>query len=156
MKKAHYVLIPFFYMLVALSGRLFTAGGVAEWYPDLAKPAYTPPGSLIGAVWTVIYILTAIAFVVYVNKARDSKAFPFVAGLFVLNGVINASWSYVFFVMRSLGLAAVDAALIWLTVLSLAVLAWPRSRASSVLLIPYLAWTTFATFLSYRIYQLNP
>ncbi|MGD2080805.1 MAG: tryptophan-rich sensory protein [Nitrospirota bacterium] len=155
MRKAHYVLIPFFYMLVALSGRLFTASGSAQWYQNLEKPAYTPPGSIIGGVWTAIYILTAFAFITYVNRARGSRALPLAAALFVLNGVINASWSYVFFVMRSPGLALADAALLWLTVLALAVLVWPRSKESSVLLVPYLAWTAFATLLSYRIFELN-
>jgi benzodiazapine receptor len=154
-KKAHYVLIPFFYMLVALSGKLLTAGGSAQWYQGLQKPAYTPPGSIIGAVWTAIYILTAFAFITYVNRARDSRALPLVAGLFLLNGVINASWSYVFFVMRSPGLAVAVAALILLTVFALAVLVWPRAKESSVLLAPYLAWTAFATLLTYRIYEMN-
>ncbi len=155
MRRAHFILIPLFYLLVALSGRLFTAEGVSSWYPSLDKPPYTPPGSVIGAVWTVIYILTAFSFIIYVNRARGDRRFPLVAGLFILNGAVNALWSYIFFAAHNLALAAADAAFIWLTVLALVVLSWPRSRASSLLLLPYLAWTAFATFLSYRIFVLN-
>lgn len=155
MRRAHYILIPLFYFLVAFSGRLFTAEGVTSWYPALEKPPYTPPGPLIGAVWTVIYILTALSFVLFVNRARGERNFRLIAGLFVLNGIMNAAWSYIFFTMHGLALAVADSALIWLTVLLLMALLWPRSRASSLLLVPYLAWTAFATFLSYRIFVMN-
>ncbi len=155
-RYAHYMLIPAFYMLIAVSGRLFTFEGVAEWYPTLVKPAYTPPGSFIGAMWTVIYILTALSFIIYINRSREARLSPWtVAGVFVINGIFNAAWSYIFFTRHMVGLAAVDAAVIWVTVLIIIILAWPRSRASSLLLIPYLLWTAFATFLNYRIYVLN-
>jgi tryptophan-rich sensory protein len=155
MRRAHYILIPLFYFLVAFSGRLFTAEGVSSWYPTLAKPPYTPPGSLIGVVWTAIYILIALSFILFVNRARGERLFPLVSGLFIMNGLVNAAWSYIFFTMHNLALAVADAALILLTVLALVVLSWTHSKASSLLLLPYLAWTSFATFLSYRIFVLN-
>jgi tryptophan-rich sensory protein len=155
-RNAHYILVPALYILIAVSGRLFTSEGVEAWYPTLVKPPYTPPGSFIGAMWTAIYVLTAISFILYINRARGVRrsAWP-VAVVFIINGIFNAAWSYIFFTRHMIGLALADAIVIWVTVLILMVLAWPRSRASSLLLIPYLAWTAFATFLNYRIYILN-
>jgi tryptophan-rich sensory protein len=155
MRRIHYILVPLFYAAVALSGRAFTSEGVAFWYPALIKPSFTPPGWLIGAVWTTIYILTALAFIVYVNCAREAPSFRLTAGLFVLNGVINALWSYVFFARHMLGLAVLGAACIFLTVAAIMALAWPKSKAAALLLLPYVLWTGFATFLSYMIYRLN-
>jgi tryptophan-rich sensory protein len=155
-RYSHYILIPALYMLIAASGRLFNAESVELWYPTLLKPAYTPPGSFIGAMWTVIYILTALSFILYINRSRRAQESPWpVAGAYLINGFFNAAWSYIFFSRKMIGLATADALLIWVTVLIMMVLAWPRSRASSLLLIPYLAWTAFATFLNYRIYILN-
>jgi benzodiazapine receptor len=154
-RNAHYILIPLFYIMVAAAGRLFTAEGVSEWYPTLVKPGYTPPGSFIGAMWSVIYVLTGLSFILYINASRGGRPPWPAAGVYVLNGIINAAWSYIFFTRHMVGLAVADALLIWLTVLLIMVLAWPRSRASGLLLIPYLVWTAFATFLNYEIYRLN-
>jgi len=152
---AHYILVPLFYLAVALTGRLFTAQGVATWYPTLIKPSYTPPGSFIGAAWTVIYILTAASLILYINRARGDGSVSRTVGVFVLNGIFNAAWSYIFFTRHMVGLAVADAAVIGLSVLVMMVLVWRRSIASSLLLLPYLAWTAFATFLNYEIYGLN-
>lgn len=151
----HYILIPLFYAGVALAGRTFTARGVSEWYPALVKPSFTPPGPLIGAIWTAIYIFTALAFIIYINRVRESTPVWPVAGLFVLNGVMNALWSYIFFTKHMLGLAVADAACIFLSVGIIMVLAWPKAKATSLLLLPYLLWTGFAAYLAYEIYKLN-
>jgi tryptophan-rich sensory protein len=154
-KKAYYILIPLFYVGIAFVGRIFTDEGVTSWYPYILKPSFTPPGSIIGTMWTVIYILTAISFLIFVKRAGGSKVFIPVVGLFVLNGFFNASWSYIFFTKHMLGSAVIDALLIWITVLILMLLTWPIARLSSILLIPYFLWTSFATFLTYDIYKLN-
>jgi benzodiazapine receptor len=151
----HYVLIPAFYAGVALAGRAFTAEGLTDWYPTLVKPSFTPPGSVIGIIWTLIYVLTALAFIIYVNRPRGNATVWPVAGLFIFNGVINALWSYIFFAMHMVGLAVADAALIFLSAGVIMVLSWPRAKVASLLLLPYVLWTSFATCLTYAIYELN-
>jgi tryptophan-rich sensory protein len=138
-----------------MSGSFFTSQGVSSWYPTIIKPSYTPPGSFIGIMWTVIYILSVISLIVFVNKGRGKGILWLVIGIYVLNGIINASWSYIFFVKHDLGLAVISAFLIWLTVAMLMASIWSISRTASFLLFPYLGWVSFATYLTFVIYRMN-
>jgi tryptophan-rich sensory protein len=138
-----------------IAGRMFTAEGLTEWYPAIIKPSYTPPGSLIGVVWTIIYILSAISLILFVNRGREVHKFWLIIGFFILNGIMNAAWSYLFFTKHLVGFAVIDAVLIGITVGLIMVLVWPYSKASALLLLPYLCWVSFASYLTYDIYTLN-
>jgi len=148
-----YVFSPLFYLSVALSGSLFTSTG--EWYKNLIKPSYTPPGSVIGTVWTVIYILTAISLIIFINNAKNTKRFRLVISLYIVNGIVNAAWSYIFFTKHLLGPAVIDAGLIWITLLFMILFVWSVSRPAGILLVPYIGWVSFATYLTYVIYRMN-
>jgi tryptophan-rich sensory protein len=137
------------------AGRMFTVRGVSEWYLTVIKPSFTPPGSFIGIMWTLIYILTAISLILFINQGRNSEKFWLIIGVFVLNGIINALWSYLFFTKHLIGLAAIDAGFIAVTVGLMMVLVWPYSKFSSLLLLPYLIWVSFATYLNFTIYRMN-
>jgi len=150
-----YFFPPLFYLCVALAGKAFTSQGIDPWYQTITKPPYTPPGSVIGIVWTLIYILTAISLITFVIKAGNTKIFLPLTALYLINGIINAAWSYIFFTKHLLGLAVLDAGLIWITVLLMIVSAWRYSKAASILLIPYLGWVSFAAYLTYVIYRMN-
>ena len=154
-QHVHYILAVLFYLAVAQIGGSFTADGVRSWYPTIAKPGYTPPGFVIGIVWTGIYILAAASLIMFTDAARGKHAFWPIIVLYALNGIINAAWSYVFFAQHALGPAVLHAGLIGVSVAAIMRAVWPYSRAASLLLLPYLAWVTFATFLSYQIYRLN-
>lgn len=154
-RHIHYILSPVFYFGVAASGRFFTSRGVSTWYPSLQKPWFTPPGALIGAVWTTMYILSAVSLILFVNRARGKPFFSLTILLYVVNGFVNALWSYIFFTKHLLGLAVVDAVLIAVTVALIMILVFPRSKASALLLLPYLVWVTFASYLTYAIARLN-
>lgn len=153
--KAHYVLVPLFYLGVLTAGRAFTAQGLGPWYDSLVKPPYTPGGGLIAAAWTVIYGLTAISLVLFINRSRGSRALLPVAALYVFNGAINALWSHVFFARHALGPAAAVAGAIALTVALMMAAAWRYSRTAGLMLLPYLLWSSFACYLTYDIYTLN-
>jgi tryptophan-rich sensory protein len=156
MKKAiPYIVSPLFYLAVAYAGRLFTAKGVTTWYPAIEKPSFTPPGSLIGLVWTTIFILTAISLILYIRSGKGKALFRGTIFLYVFNGILNAAWSYFFFTKHFIGIAVLDALLIALTVGLMMVLSWRYSKASSILLLPYLLWVSFATYLTFTIYTLN-
>ena len=150
-----YFLSPLFYICVSLIGSAFTSQGIDPWYQTIAKPSYTPPGSIIGLVWTVIYILAAISLIIYVKNAKYTKRFRLIITLYIVNGIVNAAWSYIFFTKHLLGLAVLDAGLIWITVLFIIMLAWHHSKMACMILFPYLGWVSFATYLTYVIYTLN-
>lgn len=154
-KLLAYLLPPVFYLLVALAGRQFTSAGIAGWYPSLQRPSFTPPGSIIGIVWTLIYILSAASLIQVFRTAYRKPYFSLIIGLYILNGIINAAWSYVFFLRHLLMYAVIDAVLIAFTVLIMILSAWQYSKLSAFLLVPYFLWASFATFLSYAIFKLN-
>lgn len=154
MSKANYILIPLVVVVVALLGNWFTGGGM-EWYETLSLPSFTPPGYAIGIVWTAIFILGAVSALLFWNKAGRAKYFYGVASLFILNAVLNALWSYLFFVRHLLGLAVVEMGLLNLTTLLLMVLIKKRSKAAAWLLLPYFLWVSFATYLAYQVWMLN-
>jgi tryptophan-rich sensory protein len=151
----HYLISPLFYLGVMISGRMFTAEGLTEWYPSIIKPSYTPPGSVIGIVWTIIYILSAISLILFIDRGREARKFRLIVGYFILNGILNAVWSYLFFTKHLIGPAVIDAFLILVTVGLIMILVWPYSKVSSLLLLPYLLWVSFATYLTYDIFILN-
>jgi tryptophan-rich sensory protein len=132
-------------------GALFMPG---EWYAALKKPAWNPPGWVFGPVWTTLYAAMAVAaWLVWRCGGFRAQRLPL--GLFVAQLALNALWTPVFFGLRNPGLALVDIALLWLSVLATAVAFWRVHRPAAALLTPYLAWVSFAGFLNFTIWQLN-
>jgi translocator protein len=126
----------------------------SDWYTRLRKPSWQPPGAVIGAVWSVLYTLTAISGSLLWARRRDPRTRP-LFGLFLIQAVLNVAFTPLLTRARSPELAAADSAALGLTVAALTTLAWPVRRSAAVLLLTYAAWTGFATFLSYRIVALN-
>jgi benzodiazapine receptor len=152
--KMRFIFIPLAVFAVAMTGSLLTSGGM-DWYKTIKLPSFTPPGSIIGAVWTTIFILTAISAIIFWGKAPRDGRFWWVLGFFILNGLLNIFWSYLFFNRHWIGAAVWEAGVLDLSVIVLIILIWPISRWASILLIPYTAWTTFATYLTYVVWSLN-
>jgi benzodiazapine receptor len=134
---------------VASSGALFMPG---PWYAALEKPAWTPPNGLFGPVWTVLYAMIAVAgWLVWQRESRIGTPLVLWAAQLVLNGM----WSWLFFGLERPGLAALDI-VVMLVLIAATVLAFARvSRVAALLLVPYLAWVSFATALNIAIWRLN-
>jgi translocator protein len=154
MNKLHYVIAPLAVVLVAICGSLLTSGGMT-WYDTLSLPNIAPPGSFIGLVWTIIFILSAIAIVLWWGRAKRDPERGTVLGLFIANGLLNVGWSGLWFGLHQLGWGIVEMTMLNLTTLLIIVLLWKRYRASAWLLMPYLVWVTFATYLAFLIWRLN-
>lgn len=124
------------------------------WYAALAKPSWNPPGWLFGPVWTTLYLLMAIAaWLIWCRGGFRGQARAL--SLFVAQLVVNAAWSPLFFGLHSIGWALVDLVAMWV-LLALTLRAFSGvSRVAAGLLMPYLAWVTFAGYLNYTIWQLN-
>lgn len=162
--KANYIIIPLAVAAVAFLGGQLTSKSIASgWYETINKPTWTPPGSVIGAVWTTIFILSTISILLFFNKASRSenqrKKFNYVMALFAINGALNVFWSFLFFTKHALGAAVIEAAVLGASVICLIALIWNKSnkylKASALLLVPYALWVSFATYLTYIIYVLN-
>ena len=156
--KWNYIVIPLITFVTAYSGSLITSSGM-EWYSLINKPSWTPPGYVIGMVWTAIFILATISALRVWNK-KYSKAERYnhilwLMFLFIVNAILNVEWSFLFFGMHTLNLATFEAGLLGVSVLALIITIWPVSKLSSLLLVPYLGWVSFATYLTYLVYTMN-
>lgn len=135
-------------------GAWATAGGVDTWYAGLSKPPLTPPDWIFGPVWSVLYLTMAVAaWMIWRREGLRRAALPL--GLFVLQLELNAAWSVLFFGLRSPGWAMLDLTLLWCAILATAFCFWYRSVAAAWLLMPYLAWVSYAGVLNFVIWRLN-
>jgi tryptophan-rich sensory protein len=133
---------------------LATARGVREWYPTLAKPSWTPPDVVFAPVWTVLYVMMAVAaWLVWREAGRGGRRVAL--ALFAIQLALNCAWSFLFFGMRSTGGGLVDIALLFAAIAA-TVLAFRRVRpAAALLMLPYLAWVGYATALNVAIWRMN-
>jgi translocator protein len=135
----------------AAMGGFFLPG---EWYAGLRKPSWNPPSWIFGPVWTVLYATMAVA--AWLVWKRGGFAGQRVAlSLFLMQLLLNAMWSPLFFGLRNPGLAFVDIVLLWLAVLAAVVAFWKTRPLTGALLVPYLAWVMFASVLNFAIWRLN-
>jgi benzodiazapine receptor len=135
-------------------GAAVTAPAIATWYPTLVKPSFNPPNWIFGPVWTTLYVLMAIA--AWLVWRRGGFAATRTAMLlFVGQLMLNSLWSLLFFGLHRTDLALVDVVLL-LVVIAATALAFRRhSATATLLLLPYLAWVSFATALNFAIWRLN-
>src|SRR6056297_442475 len=151
--KINYFLIPIITVLVSYTGSIFTSMGInSGWYELINKPTWTPPGSIIGIVWTIIFILSTISALIVWNKLERDKRFWRIIYLFLLNAGLNIFWSFLFFAQGLIGLAVFEAILLSLTVFILIYLIWSKSKLAALLLVPYVLWGSFASFLTYSVW----
>ena len=140
---------------VAGFGGVFTAGAVRQWYPTLVKPAWTPPSWLFGPVWTVLYGLMAVAvWLVWLRRGRGRVAWPI--ALFVVQLALNAAWSPVFFGLRQLGAGLAVIIAMWLAIVATTWAFFRRRALAGWLMLPYLAWVSYAATLNFALWRLNP
>jgi len=140
--------------LAAYIGSAFTRMSLNDWYVALEKPGWTPPGRVFGLVWSTIYLLMGVgAWIAWRHRGLKGAAFPL--RLFLLQLVLNAGWSALFFGLRSPGLAFGDIVVLWVLILATTVSFWRVVPAAGLLLVPYLIWVLFATALNFSIWRLN-
>ena len=145
----------------AVAWCVVVAGGGAwltdltPWYRALRKPSWQPPDWLFGPAWSVILVLAALSAFLAWRQAPDRAARLTTAALFVANGVANIVWSPLFFKLRRPDWALIEVPFLWLSIVALIVAMQPASRTASLLLLPYLFWVSFASFLNLTIVRLN-
>lgn len=125
------------------------------FYAELVRPEWAPPGWLFGPVWSALYTLMAIAAWM-VWRSAGFPAARLAVALFVAQLAANALWSWLFFAWRLGAAAFTEVVLLWVLILATAVAFWRLSRLAAVLLVPYLAWVTFASALTWTIWRSNP
>lgn len=139
---------------VAALGGLWTAQSIPTWYPTLQKPSWNPPSWLFGPVWTALYTMMAVAAWL-VTRERDRISIRVPLLLFVVQLALNLAWSAIFFGLRAPGAAFVEIVVLWLAILATILVFRRVHRGATALLVPYLAWVTFAAVLNATIWRLN-
>lgn len=136
-------------------GSIFTRQAIPTWYVTLEKPAFNPPNWVFAPVWTLLYILMGVAAFLVWRKGLDNRQVRIALIAFLVQLILNASWSVAFFGLESPSYGLFVIAVLGIAIL-LTVLAFFRiSRAASVLMWPYLLWVAFATVLNVSIWMLN-
>lgn len=140
---------------VVVAGLGASATDIGPWYNSLRKPWWQPPDWLFGPAWTLIYGLIALAGVKAWNAARDRRQGLWIVGVFALNALLNVLWSELFFRFQRPDWALVEVVAFWLSIVVLIVTAASVSHEAGWLLVPYLAWVTFAGVLNLAVVRLN-
>ncbi len=143
---AGFILITF---CAPLAG-MFSLPGV--WYAALSKPTWNPPAWIFGPVWTLLYLMMAIA--AWLIWKREGWRRPL--WLYVVQLLLNAAWTPIFFGAHQLGWALLEIMVLWIAVLLTLLNFRCVSRTAAWLFVPYLAWVTFAAFLNFTLWRLNP
>ena len=135
-------------------GGIVTTPNIPTWYAGLAKPAWTPPDWIFGPVWALRYLMMATsAWIVWRQTGLAGAKLPLT--VFAIQLALNSLWSVLFFGLQSPGAAAVEIVLLWAAILATLIAFWKRSNLAGVLLVPYLAWVSFASVLNFTIWRLN-
>jgi len=166
--------------LAGVTGSLFTAPSISSgWYADLGKPEFAPPNWVFGPVWTTLYFLIGISlFLVWknnwetTNRILESKQKEWnewskrlwtgdlqkanAVAIFAVQYILNILWSFVFFGLRLPDLAFFVILALWFAVIFTIINFYRISKPAAYLLLPYIVWVSFAGYLNYSIWQLNP
>jgi len=127
----------------------------ASFYGQLVKPTWAPPAWLFGPVWSALYLLMAIAaWLVWRRKGFSGPGAALY--VFVAQLLANAVWTWLFFTWRLGALALAEILLLWALIALTTALFWRQTRVAALLLLPYLAWVSFAAALNFTLWRSNP
>jgi len=144
------LLLPF---AAGAIGSLTTNSEITTWYAGIDKPSFNPPNWVFGPVWSCLYLLQGIAFYLVLNQPRKRRTAA--VGLFIAQLVVNTAWSLLFFGAHAPSWALVDIVVLWSLIVATMFSFGTIRPLAAKLLIPYLAWVTFATALNIGIIVLN-
>ncbi len=141
--------------ICALPGVVGSQFEPGAWYGSIEKASLNPPSWIFPVVWPVLYLMMGISLWRYLETAVPSGGR--VAGLtsFGVQLVLNGLWSYLFFGLHQPGLALVEIVALWLTIATVIYVFSRQARTSAWLLVPYLLWVSFATYLNFEVWRLQ-
>lgn len=141
--------------LAGVIGSVFTMENIPTWYASLNKPPLQPPNWLFGPVWITLYTLMGVSIFLVIKNGLNKPGVKSAAGLFAVQLVLNTLWSIVFFGMHELLMSVFIIAALWIMILLTMLKFKPISFTAAVLLLPYLLWVSFASYLNSAIFVLN-
>jgi translocator protein len=142
-----------FIAVVAAAAAFGGQWGAGPWYAGLSKPHWTPPNRLFPPVWTLLYLMIAVAGWLVWTTPHENRSL--ILGLWAAQLLLNAAWSYLFFGRHEIALALVDILALLVAIAAFVIAAWPANQWASLLFIPYLLWVGYATALNASIWLRN-
>lgn len=154
MKKAISIIIPVIVcFLTGYTAQFFQAEAIEHWYPLLNKPTLTPPNIAFPIAWSILYLFMGISIGLII--ASESRRKRFFMVLFILQLILNFTWSISFFYLQSPLLGLVNIILLEVMLIYYTIATFKEFRISSILFIPYILWVGFATYLNLYILFYN-
>jgi len=141
-------------VLCSLAGIIAAQFDPGPWYEMLQKPYWTPPNWVPALVWPILYVLMGIAAWL-VWKRRPLTLNKPALNWFILQLVLNAIWPWLFFGMHYIATALAEILLLWIAILFTSFLFWHEDRRAGILMIPYILWVSYASALTFAVWQLN-
>lgn len=139
---------------VGLISGLLTRTAISGWYATLVKPWFNPPNWIFGPVWTALYILMGVAaWMVWQQPVSHLRTLGLAC--FVVQLALNFLWSLIFFRWHSIGGALIEIVVLWLAIVATHVIFFHLQQLAGELILPYLAWVSFAAVLNAAIFRLN-
>lgn len=142
-------------LAVGAAAAFFTTPEIPGWFQSIRKPSWNPPNWVFAPVWTTLYLMMGLSlFLVWrsnVIVALKNRAITF----FIVQLVLNFFWSFIFFHEHQIAWALGDIMALWLFILLTIFAFGTISRPAAWLLVPYIAWVSFAMMLNYAIWRLN-
>ncbi len=146
-------------LAAGLIGSFFTADAISNWYATVNKPDFNPPNWIFGPVWTTLYILMGISlYRIWVSVPLKKHISPNKKKAIVVFGIqliLNTIWSIIFFGLENPGIALLEIYILLAAIVYTKYLFCKIDKLAGYLLIPYIAWVTFASILNFFIWQLN-
>jgi tryptophan-rich sensory protein len=136
-------------------GSFFTFPAIGDWYAGLKKPGFSPPDWVFGPAWITLYTLMAISAYLVWHQGFEKKEVKTALIIFALQLVFNILWSWLFFGLQSPFVALIEIIVLWFLIALTILKFWKISQLAGLLLLPYLAWVSFAALLNFFIYRLN-
>jgi translocator protein len=155
--KSQLIALAVFLGLVAVVsglGSLFTMSGMDGWYESLDQPDWDPPDWVFGPIWSVLYLGIGVsAWLVW--RARGISGARVPLAVWGVQLALNLLWTLIFFGLEQPGFATIEIAILWLAIVATIAAFWPISKVAAMILVPYLAWVSFAAALTFSIWRLN-
>ena len=126
-----------------------------NWYPALKKPIFTPPNFIFGPVWILLYISMALSAIIVFKQGIENKDVKIALVLFAFQLVPNLLWSYLFFSLKSPFYALIDIIVLWVAIVLTVVWFFKVNQTAGWIMVPYLVWVSFASYLNIGILLLN-
>lgn len=136
-------------------GSIFTVSAIPGWYAGLEKPFFNPPNWIFGPVWLALYTLMGISLFLVWKRGFEKADVRLSVKIFGLHLFLNALWSFLFFGLENLLTGLIGIIFVLMTLLFTMMIFHRVSRNAALILIPYLAWVSFATILNFSIWMLN-